>query len=330
MRVLATGTAWDQFGERQAKLARPVEVLRMDDRGDITGPDGPLAWEDAGPEVVWATPDLFDEGAPLRPFFGFVRRCDSMRWLQSAAAGVDAPIFGEVLRRGIRLTTSHATAVPVAEYTLRAVLSHYQRDDEWRTAQAEREWRRHELRELHGSTWVVVGVGAIGAAVAARAGAFGVHVVGVRRNPVGNEPVAELVAPDQLPEVLPRADVVVLALPATRSTEDLVDTRFLAAMRPGSVLVNVARGTIVDEDALLDALDRGVPELAVLDVVVDEPLPPNSRLWSHPRVRLTPHNAAHGSGRHDRAADLFLENLTRYQAGQPLLHQVGEGDLGDA
>jgi phosphoglycerate dehydrogenase-like enzyme len=328
MEVLMTQRAWERFGSRLPKVVPDARLLRMQADGGILGADGPLAWEDARPQVVWATADLFDRGAPLRPFFGFVRRCETLRWLQSAAAGVDAPFFGELVRRGVRLTTSHVTDVPVAEYTIRAVLSHYQQDHLWRDAQAEREWRKHDFREMHGTTWLVIGLGAIGTAIAARAAAFGVHVIGSRRRPRGDEPVAELVAPGRLHRVVGRADVVVLAVPASRSTEGLVDEAFLAAMRPGSVLVNIARGSLVDEDALLAALDRGVPEAALLDVVATEPLPANSPLWHHPRIVLTAHTSAGGSGRYERAADLFYANLYRYVAGEPLLHEIADGDLG--
>jgi phosphoglycerate dehydrogenase-like enzyme len=121
---------------------------------------------------------------------------------------------------------------------------------------------------------------------------------------------------------LPRCDVVVLAAPATPETTAFVDDQFLAAMAPHSVLVNVARGALVDEAALLTALDRGRPAAAILDVFATEPLPADSPFWEHPRVVLTPHSSAGGLARHGRVADLFVENLERYRNGQPLLHEV--------
>ena len=165
----------------------------------------------------------------------------------------------------------------------------------------EREWRKHEFREVLGTVWLVIGLGTIGVGGCGAARAFGAHVIGARRTPRGDEPVDELVAPEQLQEALSRADVVVLAVPATQDTVGMVDAQFLAHMRPGSVLVNVARGSLVDEGALLVALDRGVPEAALLDVTATEPLPPESPLWTHPRVVLTPHTSALGEGRHARA-----------------------------
>lgn len=123
-------------------------------------------------------------------------------------------------------------------------------------------------------------------------------------------------------EVVQTADVVVLAAPATAETADLVDAGFLAMMKPGSLLVNVARGSLVDDDALIAALDSGHLTAAILDVFRDEPLPADHPFWSHPSIRITPHNAAGGTGRLRRQADLFRENLDRYITRRPLRNDV--------
>jgi phosphoglycerate dehydrogenase-like enzyme len=177
------------------------------------------------------------------------------------------------------------------------------------------------------TTWLVIGLGAIGGEIAQRARAFDAKVIGVRRSQRGRELVDELIRPASVLEVLPRVDVVVLAAPATDETAELVDSRFLSAMRPGSLLVNVARGELIDEPALLDALDRGIPEAAILDVFTTEPLPADSPFWTHPRVVMTPHSSGGGTGRVERAVDVFAENLVRWQRGDELLYEFTFDDL---
>jgi phosphoglycerate dehydrogenase-like enzyme len=182
-------------------------------------------------------------------------------------------------------------------------------------------------REAHGTRWLIVGFGAIGQAVAERARPFGAHITGVRRK-AGGHPLAEAMAtPDQVKALLPEADVVVLAVPLSPETTNLVDASFLAAMKAGSVLVNVGRGGLVDEVALLAALDRGVPEHALLDVFQQEPLPEGSPFWAHPKVSLTGHASAIGDGLAARGDTLFLENLDRYLTGKPLLNEADPNDV---
>jgi phosphoglycerate dehydrogenase-like enzyme len=323
--VLLTEHAFREYGARLRQADVPIRLLRLQRDGGlvVAGAPSDTALE---PEVAWLTAEAFYDGVVVT-FFDAVAATPSLRWLHSPAAGVDLPFFAGLAERGVRVTTSHVNAIPIAEYVLAVVLSHYQQLARWRDAQAAHTWRHHEFREVHGTTWLVVGVGAIGSAVAKRAGAFGAHIVGVRRAPRGDEPVAELVTPDRVLEAVPRADVVVLAAPGTAATRHLVDDEFLAAMRPGSVLVNVARGSLVDETALLRALERGVPEAAILDVFDTEPLPPDSPFWDHPRVTVTPHSSSGGAGRLARAVNLFVDNLGRYARGDPLLHEADPADL---
>lgn len=322
MRVLLTATAHERFGDR---LPDHVEPMVMQSDGTLAGG---VAWEDSAVEVAWPTADLFEPDAPLRPFFAFLLQSTTLRWIQSPAAGVDAPVFAQLVRKGIRLTTSHVTDIPISEYVLRAVLDHYQRPQEWQASSSERAWRRHDFREIYDTTWLVIGLGSIGSATAVKAQAFGATVVGVRRTPTGTEPVDRMIAPDGVLEVVGDADVVVLAAPASAETRQLVDAAFLAAMKPRSLLVNIARGALVDEAALVEALDRGTTlEAAVLDVTATEPLPADSPLWDHPAITITPHDAAGGAGRFERAADLFLENLRRYEADEPLRHEVMAAEL---
>jgi phosphoglycerate dehydrogenase-like enzyme len=325
--VLLTEVAFARDGERLVATAPEVGWLRMDGDGVLRRDGVEVPQDEAAPEVVWGTGDLFDDG-PMRPFLGLVARNPAVRWFASPAAGYENPYFGELVRKGVRVTTSHASSASIAEYVVRAVLDAFQGADQWRRAQAERVWRTHDRhREVAGSTWLVIGLGAIGTEVAVRARALGATVVGVRRTPTGDEPVDEAMTPDALLGALPRAHAVVVCAPATPATHHLVDAAFLAAVKPGSVLVNVARGDLVDEAALLVALDAGAPGTAVLDVVATEPLPPESPLWTHPGVVVTPHSSGRGTGRFDRAVDEFLDNLARYRAGEPLRNELTVADL---
>jgi phosphoglycerate dehydrogenase-like enzyme len=286
----------------------------------------PVELREAQPDVAWMTGDLI-QGGPARQFFGLITRSTSLQWLQSSAAGFDHPMFAELVARGVRLTPSHIAGPPIADFVLRAALDHLQDADRWREAAAEHRWEPHEFVEAASTRWLVVGMGAIGAEIAVRARACGAHVTGVRRSPSGDEPVDEMIAPSALVAALPDADVVVLAVPSSPDTDGMVDATFLAAMRPGSALINIGRGALVDEVALLAALDAGRPSRAVLDVVRTEPLPHDDPLWDHPRVVLTPHSSALGDRRHPRAAEAFAANLARFARGEPLHHEVTAADL---
>jgi phosphoglycerate dehydrogenase-like enzyme len=328
MQVLLTDTAFTTFADRLQGI-RETEWLRLAAGDQLRLGDREADTDEVSPEVAWATADMFYSGL-LRPFFRLSLECESMRWLHSPAAGLDLPGYRDLLTRGVRLTTSHVNRIPIAEYVMSAVLRHYQRPEEWQAAQAAKAWRHHEFREVFGTTWLVIGLGAIGEEVAVRAKAFGARVLGVRRHPAGDEPVDQMLTPGAVADAVPACDVVVLAAPASRETRHLVDAGFLARMREGSVLVNIARGALVDEAALLAALDRGVPEAAILDVFETEPLPPDSPLWTHPGVVVTPHSSAGGTGRLARAADLFLDNLGRYRSGAALLNEITLPDLPDS
>jgi phosphoglycerate dehydrogenase-like enzyme len=320
VQVLVTETAGRLLDEHGDCVDPDIEYVRMHRDGRLEVGGRELDAKQVHADVACATGDLFFRGGAA-PWFELVLSLESLRWFQSPAAGY-LPLYDRLFERGVRITGAHVNAIPIAEYVIQAVLARFQRADEWAAARAAREWRPHEFREVFGTTWLVIGVGSIGSAVAERARALGARVLGHRRHPTGDEPVHEMVPRESLLDELPRCDVVVLAMPATAETTGFVDKRFLAAMAPDSVLVNVARGALVDESALLAALDRGQPEAAILDVFATEPLPADSPFWDHPGVVLTPHSSAGGLARHGRVVDLFVENLERYRKGQPLLHEV--------
>jgi phosphoglycerate dehydrogenase-like enzyme len=278
------------------------------------------------PEIGWLNFDLFQNRA-IGGYIGALLGSPVLRWIQSGAAGFDNPVFAEFTKKGARLTTSNAQSIAIAEYVLATVLDHFQRGPERRKAQTERRWDRIAFREVMASRWLIVGFGAIGRETAKRARAFGAHVTGVRRSTGADEHADKMISPDELLSHLPTSDVVVLSLPLSKQTEGMVDAKFLAAMKADSVLVNVGRGGLVDEEAFLKALDAGTPGFAILDVFRDEPLQADSLFWSHPRVAVTAHASANGSGLVARGDDLFLENLRRFVRNEPLINEVNPRDV---
>ena len=178
-------------------------------------------------------------------------------------------------------------------------------------------------RLIAGARVLVVGLGAIGGAVAQRMTLLGASVTGLRRQATGVTHGQWTEAPsDRLHELLPAADIVVIAAPHTRETRGLIGRAELALMAPGAILVNVSRGQLVDEPALVEALRAGAIAGAALDVFVDEPLPPDSPFWTLPNVLITPHTSGFSPDHWDRATDLFAENLQRFDTGQPLVNVV--------
>ena len=303
-----------------------VVPLLLNDAGEVRLDGVVIPPEAAAPDAAWANTDIFFGGGN-RAFWSAVMKSPALTWVQSGAAGFDNPIFGQVIQKGAKLTTSHGQAVGMADYVLWGVLDHLQKGPERRAAQAAGQWTRSQFREIAGSNWTIVGFGAIGQGVAVRAAAFGAHVTGVRRS-ARPDPVAERMATlAELPGLLPTTDVLVLCAPLTAETRHIANADAFSRMKPGSVLVNVGRGPLVDEPALLAALDRDAPAHAVLDVFAIEPLPSGSPFWAHPKVTLTPHSSGMSVGNAARNDALFLENLRRFVAGEPLEHEATAADV---
>lgn len=315
-----------RIADRLAAFPGLVPVIMKTD-GTIWREGVQIDVADARFEVAWASSDVFSPG-PVRDYLVACLKCPTLRWLQSAAAGVDGPVFAKLAGKGVALCNSNGNAIAIAEFVIAAVLDVLHPFQERRLAQIARAWSRLSFSEISGGTWIVVGMGNIGTEVAKRAQAFGAHVIGVRRSPRGDEPADEMITPDRLADVIPRADVVVLSAPATADTSKLVDAGFLARMKPGAGLVNIGRGALVDEPALLAALDRGTPAWAVLDVFETEPLPKDSPFWNHPNVRITAHTAGLTDGTTARTDAIFLDNLGRFVAGTPLRLVVDPASLG--
>jgi phosphoglycerate dehydrogenase-like enzyme len=238
-----------------------------------------------------------------------------VRWVHAYGTGVNAFPFGAL--GDVPLSCSRgASAIPISEWVMAMLLAAEKRlPASWIHEPPER-WNIVDLGGLYGRTLGLIGMGGIAQATARRALAFGMEVIAHRRTK-RSSPV-EGVSLVGFEELLARSDHLVVAAPATRETRHVVGRDALARTKPGVHLVNVARGALVDQEALRAALDDGRVGLASLDTVEPEPLPAGHWLYTHPRVRLSPHCSWSGPGALDRLLDPFLENLTRWLAGEPL------------
>ena len=255
-----------------------------------------------------------------------LRSAPRVRWVQARSAGAGEQLGDAIALDPARLRDVAVTSVsgihagPLAEFALLGLLAFAKRLPELARDKAGRAWPdvKPTMRVLAGRTVLVVGLGEIGLEVARLAGAFGMHVVGVRRTAEAVPGVDEVATPDRLTELAARADALVVTLPLTEATTGLVDRGALAALRPGAVVVNVGRGAVIDEAALVGGLRDGRLAGAALDVFAQEPLPPDSPLWSLDNVILSPHVAARTDDEDANAVALFADNLRRHLDGAPL------------
>jgi phosphoglycerate dehydrogenase-like enzyme len=250
----------------------------------------------------------------------------NLRWIQAIGSGVGQFVSSRLDEGGIVLTNGAGIgAPPIAEWVIARVLQIIKLLPEHDAAAREHRWDTVLGGQLQGKTMAVVGLGAIGRETARRARAFGVKLVGIRRSwqPGMTDPdVDELHGPGALADVVGRSDIVVLAAPGTDDNDNLFDDAIFAAMRPGSIFVNVARGTLVDEAALIGALERGHLRAAAIDVARAEPLPADDPLWDAPNLYISPHSSTSGEGYADRAFDLFCRNFERFVRNEPLENLV--------
>jgi len=294
------------------------------------------------------SPEAFDR---------LLARAPSLRWVHSATSGVERALTPAALSRDVVVTNARGVFTrPIAEHVLLMILAISRRLPQLLELQRERTWQPLEGRELRDLTIGIVGYGSLGRAVASLATAFGARIVAMRRHPEASRPaseawatphaapavphaapatrrdaedsfdveprVATLYGPDGLLALLGESDVVVLAAPLTPETEGFIDETAIAAMRPGAWLVNVARGRLVDDHALVRALAEGRIGGAALDTFRDEPLPQRSPLWDMPNVIVTPHTSWSSGRVLDRSIELFCDNLRRYRAGAALRNVV--------
>jgi phosphoglycerate dehydrogenase-like enzyme len=277
----------------------------------------------AGADALYGIPGE-DPGALRRA----VEVNPGLRWVHTMAAGGGAQVKAagldrEQLARVTFTTSAGVHSGPLAEYALLGLLAGAKNVPRLQADAARHEWpHRWLMGQLREQTVLVVGLGGIGREVARVLAALGTRVIGTSRRGEPVDGVSELVHPSELAAVVGRVDGIVVTLPGTAATEKLVSAEVLAAVRPGATLVNVGRGTVVDEEALVDTLRDGRIGFAALDVFTVEPLDPASPLWDLPNVLISPHNATLTAAEGRRIAELFADNASRLLDGLPLRNVV--------
>jgi phosphoglycerate dehydrogenase-like enzyme len=279
-----------------------IECAVYDGRGPLPGP----------PEEVeiWVPPLV-----PVPDIPGLLSRMTGLRLLQTVTAGVEA-YLAHVPEHAVLCNARGVHDAGTAEWIVGAAIAVLREFPGFAAAQARREWTYHHTGVLDGATVLIVGYGSIGEAVERRLAGFEVDVVRVARTAREN-----VHGEDELPALLPSADVVVLLVPVTAGTVGMVDARFLARMRDGAVLVNAARGTVVDTDALVAELESGRLR-AALDVTFPEPLPPDHPLWTAPGAFITPHVAGSTPASVRRTRELVRNQVARYVTGERLANMI--------
>jgi phosphoglycerate dehydrogenase-like enzyme len=258
------------------------------------------------------------------PIENFAARAPHLRWIHMTGAGIEHMMPLTWLPRGARMTTNSGVHGPKAgEFAAMAILMMSNHIPALVTAQHEGQWARIFSTPARGKTLAIVGVGAMGGAAAQYAKKLGLRVLGVRRSTRRHPSVDEMFGPDQLDQVLPRADIVLVTVPLTPETRQLIGKRELDLMKPGAALINMARARVVDYDALAAKLTSGELSGALLDVFDPEPLPATSPLWKTPNLIMTPHVSSDDAEHYiPRTLDLLFENVRRHRARRPLKNVV--------
>jgi phosphoglycerate dehydrogenase-like enzyme len=312
--LFCSATAWDRYGDDWSSASPGLRPLLLPAEGRL-GPD-----DLAAIDIAVFSQDLWVEGRG-RPFFGALLTAPNVRWLHMFSAGLDDPVFDGLLQRGVRVSGSAgSSATPIAHTVMLHALALCRNTRAYSAAQSGAVWQGRDALDLEGRRMCIVGMGSIGREVARIAPHFGIEVTGVRRTPDGSEPcpthpVTELHA------LLPAVDDLVLTAALTPDSRGLIGAQELALLPRGSHVINVGRGELVDEPALVESLQRGHVGGAALDVFAVEPLDAESPLWHMPHVIVTPHTAGRTPISAHRAAEVFTDNLGRFARGEPLRNE---------
>ena len=274
-------------------------------------------------EALYGIPDV--DPTALRHV---VEANPDLRWVHTMAAGGGATVqaanlTSEQLNKIIFTSSAGVHAGPLAEFAIFGMLAGAKDLPRLSAQQAAREWSgRWMMGQLQEQTVLVIGLGGIGRRIVELLGPFGTTIIGTSRRRSSVPGVDEVIHPDDLDSVASRVDAVISTLPGTDATTGLLDRSFFTSLKAGATVVNVGRGTVIDEAALIDALSDGRVRFAALDVFATEPLPADSPLWSMPNVLVSPHTAALSVHEDRRIAELFCDNATRLLNGQPLRNVI--------
>jgi phosphoglycerate dehydrogenase-like enzyme len=337
LRILMSQQSIDRLGTSvsAAMGQRPYALISLEEAVAAQRTDADVAFIS---REVTGTSTKHEIHPALQQVYTLLHQSPALRWVHIHSAGADRQIYLDLMAKGVQVcTSSGANAQVVATVALAGMLALARRFPLLWAEQQQRQWipmmGERMPRDLPGQTATVVGWGPIGQKLGSLLQALGMNVVAVRQQ-VQAKPLAqpstqpdnvgvEMVTFEDWHQVLPKTDWLVLACPLTPKTRQLVNAQALALMPPGAHLVNVARGEVVDEPALVAALQSGQLGGAFLDVFAHEPLPKDSPLWAMPQVMVTPHAAGHSDGNETRVAQMFLDNLSRWVQGQPLRSAVG-------
>lgn len=315
MRVIVTEGVAAQFGDELRTAAPGADFILLRNDG---------AWEGdaATAEAAYLSVDSLVSGSAEvfeRDFAKFA----ALRWVHTFSIGLDWPIFRTVFEAGVTLTNGAGTqSQPIAQYVILMMLYHAKGMANWLANQQEHRWQRFASQELTGKTVALYGVGGIGSEVAKICKAMGMEVVGLRRRQEPVPFVDELLPPEKVNELCARADYLVICAPYTAATRGVIGREQFALMKPTAVLINVARGPLVEEGALVGALRDNRIAGAALDVFDQEPLPADHPLWDLPNVVISPHMSPSSPLHIVRGTRLFIENLRRYVVGEALLNRI--------
>lgn len=312
--------------EVESKLFPNIRYVTINDAGEIKRDGEDVEETDLSIDMARLDLSLFMTGQ-VKLIIRLIEQADSFKFVQTSAAGLDSPLFQTIAAKTDVFCSSDAQSASIAEFVVASVLNRWHRFDVRMERQLAHQWRENGFKQVLGSQWLIVGFGNIGQTLARQVKGFGAEVTGVKRDLTPHEYANQLVSLDEVNKHVPLADVVVLSCPLNDQTNQLVNANFLSRMKPDAVLANIGRGLLVDEDALVAALDDGKLDYAIMDVFQKEPLPDDSVFWGHDRVQMTPHSSHRGSRTGELFDALFAHNLSQFLSGKRVRNLVVPGSF---